>query len=200
MSYILLSGGLIIWPIILLSIISLAIIIEKSWNLAKDVILPRNLTNNVISQIKKNSLSNSMKEKMAEDSIQGTIFFSLIEEKIKSKTNLRLRAEEIGRFEINRLEKFMTLLGTIASVSPILGLLGTVMGMISIFSNLLDAETNTLGPLAGGIAEALVTTAAGLIVAIPSLIFYRSFNRTIENYSLELEEESNKLINYLTKN
>lgn len=200
MSYILLSGGLIIWPIILLSIISLAIIIEKSWNLAKDVVLPRNLTNNVISQIKKNSLSNSMKEKMAEDSIQGTIFFSLIEEKIKSKTNLRLRAEEIGRFEINRLEKFMTLLGTIASVSPILGLLGTVMGMISIFSNLLDAETNTLGPLAGGIAEALVTTAAGLIVAIPSLIFYRSFNRTIENYSLELEEESNKLINYLTKN
>jgi biopolymer transport protein ExbB len=141
-----------------------------------------------------------MKEKMAEDSIQGTIFFSLIEEKIKSKTNLRLRAEEIGRFEINRLEKFMTLLGTIASVSPILGLLGTVMGMISIFSNLLDAGTNSIGPLAGGIAEALVTTAAGLIVAIPSLIFYRSFNRTIENYSLELEEESNKLINYLSKN
>ena len=200
MSYILLSGGLIIWPIILLSIISLAIIIEKSWNLAKDVILPRNLTNNVISQIKKNSLSNSMKEKMAEDSIQGTIFFSLIEEKIKSKTNLRLRAEEIGRFEINRLEKFMTLLGTIASVSPILGLLGTVMGMISIFSNLLNEGANSIGPLAGGIAEALVTTAAGLIVAIPSLIFYRSFNRTIENYSLELEEESNKLINYLTKN
>ena len=200
MSYILLSGGLIIWPIILLSIISLAIIIEKSWNLAKDVILPRNLTNNVISQIKKNSLSNSMKEKMAEDSIQGNIFFNLIEEKIKSKTNLRLRAEEIGRFEINRLEKFMTLLGTIASVSPILGLLGTVMGMISIFSNLLNEGANSIGPLAGGIAEALVTTAAGLIVAIPSLIFYRSFNRTIENYSLELEEESNKLINYLSKN
>lgn len=200
MSYILFSGGFIIWPIILLSIISLAIIIEKSWNLARDIVLPRNLTNNVISQIKKKSLSNSMKEKMAEDSIQGTIFFSLIEEKIKSKTNLRLRAEEIGRFEINRLEKFMTLLGTIASVSPILGLLGTVMGMISIFNNLLDAGTNSIGPLAGGIAEALVTTAAGLIVAIPSLIFYRSFNRTIENYSLELEEESNKLINYLSKN
>jgi len=200
MSYILFSGGLIIWPIILLSIISLAIIIEKSWNLARDIVLPRDLTNNVISQIKKKSLSNSMKEKMAEDSIQGTIFFSLIEEKIKSKTNLRLRAEEIGRFEINRLEKFMTLLGTIASVSPILGLLGTVMGMISIFSNLLDAGNNSIGPLAGGIAEALVTTAAGLIVAIPSLIFYRSFNRTIENYSLELEEESNKLINYLSKN
>ena len=74
------------------------------------------------------------------------------------------------------------------------------MGMISIFSNLLNEGANSIGPLAGGIAEALVTTAAGLIVAIPSLIFYRSFNRTIENYSLELEEESNKLINYLTKN
>jgi biopolymer transport protein ExbB len=199
-SYILFSGGFIIWPIILLSIISLAIIIEKSWNLARDTVLPKNLTKDIISQIKKKSLTSSMKEKMAQDSIQGTIFFSLIEEKIKSKTNLRLRAEEIGRFEINRLEKFMTLLGTIASVSPILGLLGTVTGMISIFSNLLALETNSIAPLAGGIAEALVTTAAGLIVAIPSLIFYRSFNRTIENYSLELEEESNKLINYLSRN
>jgi biopolymer transport protein ExbB len=199
-SYILFSGGFIIWPIILLSIISLAIIIEKSWNLARDIVLPKDLTKDIISQIKKKSLTSSMKEKMAQDSIQGTIFFSLIEEKIKSKTNLRLRAEEIGRFEINRLEKFMTLLGTIASVSPILGLLGTVTGMISIFSNLLASETNSIAPLAGGIAEALVTTAAGLIVAIPSLIFYRSFNRTIENYSLELEEESNKLINYLSRN
>ena len=200
MSYILFSGGLIIWPIILLSIISLAIIIEKSWNLARDMILPRDLTKDVISQIEKKSLTSEMKEKMAYDSIQGTIFFGLLEEKIKSKTNLRLRAEEIGRFEINKLEKFMTLLGTIASVSPILGLLGTVTGMISIFSNLLVVGTNSIGPLAGGIAEALVTTAAGLIVAIPSLIFYRSFNRTIDNYSLELEEESNKLISYLSKN
>ena len=200
MSYILFSGGLIIWPIILLSIISLAIIIEKSWNLARDMVLPRDLTKDVISQIKKKSLTSEMKEKMAYDSIQGTIFFGLLEEKIKSKTNLRLRAEESGRFEINKLEKFMTLLGTIASVSPILGLLGTVTGMISIFSNLLVVGTNSIGPLAGGIAEALVTTAAGLIVAIPSLIFYRSFNRTIDNYSLELEEESNKLISYLSKN
>ena len=200
MSYILFSGGLIIWPIILLSIISLAIIIEKSWNLARDMVLPRDLTKDVISQIEKKSLTNEMKEKMAYDSIQGTIFFSLLEERIKSKTNLRLRAEEIGRFELNKLEKFMTLLGTIASISPILGLLGTVTGMISIFSNLLVVGTNSIGPLAGGIAEALVTTAAGLIVAIPSLIFYRSFNRTIDNYSLELEEESNKLISYLSKN
>ena len=200
MSYILFSGGLIIWPIILLSIISLAIIIEKSWNLARDMVLPRDLTKDIISQIEKKSLTNEMKEKMAYDSIQGTIFFGLLEEKIKSKTNLRLRAEEIGRFEINKLEKFMTLLGTIASVSPILGLLGTVTGMISIFSNLLVVGTNSIGPLAGGIAEALVTTAAGLIVAIPSLIFYRSFNRTIDNYSLELEEESNKLISHLSKN
>ncbi len=200
MSYVLFSGGLIIWPIILLSIISLAIIIEKSWNLARDMVLPRDLTKDVISQIEKKSLTNEMKEKMACDSIQGTIFFGLLEEKIKSKINLRLRAEEIGRIEINKLEKFMTLLGTIASVSPILGLLGTVTGMISIFSNLLVVGTNSIGPLAGGIAEALVTTAAGLIVAIPSLIFYRSFNRTIDNYSLELEEESNKLISYLSKN
>ena len=91
------------------------------------------------------------------------------------------------------------MLGTIATVSPILGLLGTVMGMINIFSNLLEANLSSVSPLASGIAEALVTTAAGLVVAIPTLIFYRHFTRIIENYALELEEESNKLIDYLSK-
>ncbi|MBV13369.1 MAG: hypothetical protein CMC52_04690 [Flavobacteriaceae bacterium] len=200
MAYILLSGGVIIWPIILFSIISLAIVVEKTWNLARDIVLPRNLTRNIISQLEKKSLSSQMKEKMSKDSVQGVIFSSLLEEEHKTKQTLRLRAEEIGRFEINRLEKYLTLLGTIASISPILGLLGTVTGMISVFSNLMESGNNAIAPLAGGIAEALVTTAAGLIVAIPSLIFYRSFQRTIENYALELEEESNKLINYISKN
>jgi biopolymer transport protein ExbB len=200
MAYILLSGGVIIWPIILFSIISLAIVVEKTWNLARDIVLPRNLTKNIISQLEKKSLSSQMKEKMSKDSVQGVIFSSLLEEEHKTKQTLRLRAEEIGRFEINRLEKYLTLLGTIASISPILGLLGTVTGMISVFSNLMELGNNAIAPLAGGIAEALVTTAAGLIVAIPSLIFYRSFQRTIENYALELEEESNKLINYISKN
>jgi biopolymer transport protein ExbB len=200
MAYILLSGGVIIWPIILFSIISLAIVVEKTWNLARDIVLPRNLTRNIISQLEKKSLSSQMKEKMSKDSVQGVIFSSLLEEEHKTKQTLRLRAEEIGRFEINRLEKYLTLLGTIASISPILGLLGTVTGMISVFSNLMELGNNAIAPLAGGIAEALVTTAAGLIVAIPSLIFYRSFQRTIENYALELEEESNKLINYISKN
>ena len=200
MAYILLSGGVIIWPIILFSIISLAIVVEKTWNLARDIVLPRNLTRNIISQLEKKSLSSQMKEKMSKDSVQGVIFSSLLDEEHKTKQILRLRAEEIGRFEINRLEKYLTLLGTIASISPILGLLGTVTGMISVFSNLMESGNNAIAPLAGGIAEALVTTAAGLIVAIPSLIFYRSFHRTIENYALELEEESNKLINYISKN
>ena len=97
------------------------------------------------------------------------------------------------------MEQYLSLLGTIATVSPILGLLGTVMGMINIFSNLLEANLSSVSPLASGIAEALVTTAAGLVVAIPTLIFYRHFTRIIENYALELEEESNKLIDYLSK-
>ena len=94
MSYILLSGGLIIWPIILLSIISLTIIIEKIWNLARDIVLPKELTNDVILQIQKKSLTSDMKKQMANDSIQGKIFYSLLEEKIKSRTNLRLREQK----------------------------------------------------------------------------------------------------------
>ena len=199
MSYIILSGGIIIWPIILLSIISLAIVLEKLWNLARDIIIPRNLTENLISLVSDDSLSEKKIKKMSNDSVLGNIFAHLIKEKNKDNASLRLKAEEVGRFEVNRLEQYLSLLGTIATVSPILGLLGTVMGMINIFSNLLESNLGSVSPLAGGIAEALVTTAAGLFVAIPTLIFYRHFSRTIENYSLELEEESNKLIDYLSK-
>ena len=199
MSYIILSGGIIIWPIILLSIISLAIVLEKIWNLARDIIIPKNLTENLISLISEGSLSERKIKKMSKDSVLGNIFAQLVREKNKDKSSLRLKAEEVGRFEVNRLEQYLSLLGTIATVSPILGLLGTVMGMINIFSNLLESNLGSVSPLAGGIAEALVTTAAGLVVAIPSLIFFRHFSRTIENYSLELEEESNKLIDYLSK-
>ena len=199
MSYIILSGGIIIWPIILLSIISLAIVLEKLWNLARDIIIPRNLTENLISLVSDDSLSEKKIKKMSNDSVLGNIFAHLIREKNKDKASLRLKAEEVGRFEVNRLEQYLSLLGTIATVSPILGRLGTVMGMINIFSNLLECNLGSVSPLAGGIAEALVTTAAGLFVAIPTLIFYRHFSRTIENYSLELEEESNKLIDYLSK-
>ena len=199
MSYIILSGGIIIWPIILLSIISLAIVLEKLWNLARDIIIPRNLTENLISLVSEDSLSEKKIKKMSNDSVLGNIFAHLIKEKNKDKASLRLKAEEVGRFEVNRLEQYLSLLGTIATVSPILGLLGTVMGMINIFSNLLESNLGSVSSLAGGIAEALVTTAAGLFVAIPTLIFYRHFSRTIENYSLELEEESNKLIDYLSK-
>ena len=199
MSYIILSGGIIIWPIILLSIISLAIVLEKTWNLARDILIPKNLTENLISLVSEDSLSEKKIKKMSNDSVLGSIFAKLIREKNKDKTSLRLKAEEVGRFEVNRLEQYLSLLGTIATVSPILGLLGTVMGMINIFSNLLESNLGSVSPLAGGIAEALVTTAAGLIVAIPTLIFYRHFSRTIENYSLELEEESNKLIDHLSR-
>ena len=199
MSYIILSGGVIIWPIILLSIISLAIVLEKTWNLSRDIIVPRNLTENLISLVGDDSLTEKKIKKMSNDSVLGSIFAKLINEKNYDKANLRLKAEEAGRFEVNRLEQYLSLLGTIATVSPILGLLGTVMGMINIFSNLLESNLGSVSPLAGGIAEALVTTAAGLVVAIPTLIFYRHFSRVIENYSLELEEESNKLIDYLSK-
>ena len=199
MSYIILSGGVIIWPIILLSIISLAIVLEKTWNLARDIIIPKNLTEHLISLVADDSLTEKKIKKMSNDSVLGSIFAKLIKEKNYDKANLRLKAEEVGRFEVNRLEQYLSLLGTIATVSPILGLLGTVMGMINIFSNLLESNLGSVSPLAGGIAEALVTTAAGLVVAIPTLIFYRHFTRIIENYALELEEESNKLIDYLSK-
>ena len=199
MSYIILSGGVIIWPIILLSIISLSIVLEKTWNLARDIIIPKNLTEHLISLVADDSLTEKKIRKMSKDSVLGSIFAKLINEKNNDKANLRLKAEEVGRFEVNRLEQYLSLLGTIATVSPILGLLGTVMGMINIFSNLLEANLSSVSPLASGIAEALVTTAAGLVVAIPTLIFYRHFTRIIENYALELEEESNKLIDYLSK-
>ena len=119
MSYIILSGGIIIWPIILLSIISLAIVLEKTWNLARDIIIPKNLTENLIFLVSEDSLSEKKIKKMSNDSVLGSIFAKLIREKNKDKTSLRLKAEEVGRFEVNRLEQYLSLLGTIATVSPI---------------------------------------------------------------------------------
>ena len=148
MSYIILSGGVIIWPIILLSIISLAIVLEKTWNLSRDIIVPRNLTENLISLVGDDSLTEKKIKKMSNDSVLGSIFAKLIKEKNYDKANLRLKAEEVGRFEVNRLEQYLSLLGTIATVSPILGLLGTVMGMINIFSNLLESNLGSVSPLA----------------------------------------------------
>mgnify|MGYP005674303929 FL=1 len=144
MSYIILSGGVIIWPIILLSIISLAIVLEKTWNLARDIIIPKNLTEHLISLVADDSLTEKKIRKMSKDSVLGSIFAKLINEKNNDKANLRLKAEEVGRFEVNRLEQYLSLLGTIATVSPILGLLGTVMGMINIFSNLLEANLSSV--------------------------------------------------------
>jgi biopolymer transport protein ExbB len=135
-----------------------------------------------------------MKEKMASDSIQGNIFLGLMEEKLKSKTNLRLRAEEIGRFEINRLEKFLTLLGTIASVSPILGLLGTVTGMIVTFQMITLYGTGDPKLMAGGISQALVTTVLGLLVAIPTTLLHSFTASSAKGIISVLEEQSTGIL------
>ena len=110
---------------------------------------------------------------------------------------MRTSIEEVGRQVVHELERFLNTLGTIASIAPLLGLLGTVVGMIKVFSAIMLHGVGDPAVLAGGISEALITTAAGLTVAIPSLIFHRYFERLVDEYVLNMEEEALKLIDVL---
>jgi len=200
MSYIILSGGVIIWPIILLSIISLAIVLEKTWNLSRDIIVPRNLTENLISLVGDDSLTEKKIKKMSNDSVLGSIFGKLVNEKNFDKANLRLKAEEAGRFEVNRLEQYLSLLGTIATVSPILGLLGTVWGVMDAFSGMADSGSAALSAVAPGISGALLTTIIGLIVALPSMIGYNLLSSKIRNIAVQMDNFGQEFISKVHNN
>ncbi len=190
------SGGWLMWPLLVCSIISLAIVVERAWTLRETNILPPDLVKSILSELSKKN-QNVHLPNLAYSSPLGTILAVGLKYSENGVTIMRTRMEEQGRQVVMRLEKYLNALGTIASVSPLLGLLGTVMGMINIFTALNLYETANTEVLAGGIAQALLTTAFGLSIAIPSLMFHRHFQRKIDELSVELENESLLLIDGL---
>ena len=167
------KSGVFIYPIIVCSILSLAIFLEKVWSLRRNRIMPVDFLNEIEQYLKKEKNSEALRLCNSNGSSIARIFSAGIKNYGKRREVIKERIEEIGRMEASVLGRYVEALATIASISTLLGLLGTIAGMIKIFSVISSQNVVNPSTLAGGISEALYTTAAGLTVAIPTLIFYR---------------------------
>jgi biopolymer transport protein ExbB len=187
------AAGWPIWFLILASVIAVGLIIERLMYLRSNRIAPPALLNEVVKELKQRGVSDSMLTKLAASSPLGRIFSAGLKN-IKSPPEVMKESiEEEGRSVARDLDRFLTTLGTIASISPLLGLFGTVVGMIEIFGSQ-TAVGNSPAVLAHGISVALYNTAFGLIVAIPSMIFYRQFRAQVDSLTLEMEQQAIKLV------
>ena len=186
------AAGWPIWFLILASIIAVGLIVERSIFLRANRISPPALLDEVIKELKQRGVSDGMLARLAESSPLGRIFAAGLKNIKNPPDVMKESIEEAGRAVAHDLERFLTTLGTIASISPLLGLFGTVVGMIEIFGSQ-TAVGNNPAVLAHGISVALYNTAFGLIVAIPSMIFYRHFRAQIDSLSIEMEQQAVKL-------
>ena len=188
------KGGLMLLPIILCSIVALGIIVERFWSLKRNKILPPDLVPQVWKLSREEKLDAMAIRRLKVDSPLGTILAVGLSNSRFGREIMKESIEEVGRQVAHDLERYLTALGTISAITPLLGLLGTVVGMIKVFSAIMSQGVGDPGVLAGGISEALITTAAGLAVAIPSLMFHRYFEGRVDELVLKMEEESLKLI------
>ena len=188
------QGGLLMVPILLCSIMAMGIICERFWTLRKNKILPPKM----VLQVRKLARSNKLDVKsiiqLKESSPLGTILATGLINRDLGRDVMKESIAESGRQVTHKLERYLNTLGTIANITPLLGLLGTVVGMIKVFAAIVSHGVGDPAVLAGGISEALITTAAGLTVAIPCVVFHRYFDGLVDAYVLNMEEESLKLI------
>jgi len=191
------SGGWLLWPIIACSVVAMGIICERLWALRVNRILPRELVPQVWRLYKEKQLDRANIRALRASSPLGAVLTAGLINHKHGREVMKESIEEAGRQVVHDLERFLNTLGTIASIAPLLGLLGTVVGMIKVFTAITAGGMGDPAALAGGISEALITTAAGLSVAIPSLMFHRYFEGKVEGLVLKMEEESLKLIEIL---
>jgi len=187
-------------PIILCSIISISIIAERFWSLRREKVLPRHLVATVWNEVKQDKMTRADIESLSKGSALGKILSAGLLNRNESRDRIKECIEERGREVVHDMERFLNTLGTIASISPLLGLLGTVIGMISVFAAITQHGVGDPGALAGGISQAMITTAAGLTVAIISLVFYRYFRRKVDGIVVVMEREAIKMVDVLHNN
>ena len=191
------SGGWIMLPIILCSIVALGIIAERLWTLRPSRVTPPNLLGQVWKWIKEKKLNNQKLKELRANSPLGEVLAAGLANSKHGREIMKECIEEAAARVIHDLERYLNALGTIAGIAPLLGLLGTVLGMIDIFSSFMGSGMTNAGSLAGGIAKALITTAAGLIVAIPALFFHRYLQRRVDELVVGMEQEAIKLVEVL---
>jgi biopolymer transport protein ExbB len=191
------QGGLLMGPIVICSIVAAAIVGERFWALRREKIIPRHLTATVWKWVKNNQMDADQLKQLKGGSPLGRVLAAGLVNSKHGRETMKESIMEVATHEVHEMERYLTALGTIAAITPLLGLLGTVLGMIDVFGQIVLQGTGSATALAGGISKALVTTAAGLFVAIPALFFHRYFERLIEELSVFMEQEAIRLVDVI---
>ena len=186
-------------PIVICSIIAVAIVGERFYTLRQDKILPTNLVADVWRLASTKQLTDEKVREIQQESPLGRVLAAGLLTRTQERDSMKASIEEVGGHVAHELERYLNALGTIAAVTPLLGLLGTVVGMIKVFTNITTVGVGNPAQLAGGISQALITTAGGLMVAIPALMFYRYFRARVDGLVVDMEKESLKLVDVLQK-
>jgi len=188
------AGGWLMLPIIVCSVVALAIIVERLWSLQMRRVLPKHLVAQVWRWEKVHQLNDENLRDLQASSPLGSILAAGILNRYQSRDIMKESIEDTGRHIVHELERYLNSLGTIAAITPLLGLLGTVIGMIKVFATITTQGVGNPGALAGGISEALLTTAAGMSVAIPTLMFFRYFRGRVRMLVLRMEQEAMTMV------
>jgi biopolymer transport protein ExbB len=191
------AGGWVMFPIIVCSVMAAAIILERLWTLKEKRVLPNLLTREVWEWVSSNKLNHEHLQKLHDSSPLGEILAVGLTNRHRTREIMKERIEDTGRHVVHDLERYLNSLGTIAAITPLLGLLGTVVGMVNVFEAITSQGVGNPAVLAGGISEALITTAAGLIVAIPSLTGYRYLRGRVQTLVVRMEKEAITLVEAL---
>ena len=192
------AGGWPMIPLLLMSAVALGIIVERFWSLRPSRVLPPGLGEEVRAWVARGKpLEPAHIDSLRSTSPLGALLAAALDVRQRRREEVRERVEDVGRHLVHRMERFLNTLGTIASAGPLLGLFGTVVGMIEMFLGILDHGIGDASQLAGGIGKALVCTAAGMVVAIPALAFHRYFRGRIAGYIVDMEHEAIRLMDVL---
>lgn len=190
------AAGWPIWPLLLASIISVALIIERAGALRRAKIVPPGLLAGVVAEFKQSGATDEMLKRLDKHSPLGRVFAAGLRNVKNSREIMKEAIEEAGRGVAHELERFLTSLGTIASISPLMGLFGTVVGMIEIFGSQSPSGANPM-QLAHGISIALYNTGFGLLIAIPGMIFWRHFRALVDSFVIDMEQQAVRLVELL---
>ena len=193
---IILAAGWPIWPLLLASVIAVALIIERLVALRRAKVLPRGLLQRVIAEYRQGGVNDAMLVRLEEESPLGRVLSAGLRNVGSSREIMRESVEEAGGIVAHELERYLTTLGTIASISPLMGLFGTVVGMIEIFGSQSPTGTNPM-QLAHGISVALYNTGFGLVIAIPGMIFWRHFRALVNGFVIEMQQQAVRLVEVL---
>lgn len=187
---IVIAGGWLMVPIILCSVLAVAIIIERFLALRGGRVMPAAVPGQVRTWAVQHELDAQHIEQLRRSSALGRVLAAALDNRDRPREIIKEAVEDTGRHVVHELERFLNTLGTIAGITPLLGLLGTVVGMIMVFSAIMVHGVGDPNELAGGISEALITTAAGLTVAIPAYFFYRYFRGLVRAYVVQMEQQA----------